>query len=444
MTAEAPATPVVPRLPVERVPVVVVGGGPSGLTAAAELARSMEGAVNGAVRVIEREAETGGIPRHSDHLGYGIRDLHRFVSGPAYARRLTAMARDAGALLETEAQVTGWAGERRLLVTSPRGRRVVAADAVVLATGARERPRPARRIPGDRPDGVYTTGQLQNLVHIHHATVGTRAVVVGAELVSWSAVMTLREAGCRTVAMTSTYPRSEAYAAFRLVGRVALRVPVLSRTRVVAVNGKGRVESVLVEHLDTGQRDLVECDTVVTTGDWVPDHELVRLGGMQLDRSTLGPVVDTALRTSVPGVFAVGNLVHPVDTADAAALDGRHVAGPVTGWLDRHATPGPGPRITTAPPFRWVSPQRLDPNHPAPRGHLLLWVDEHHPFPTVRAVQGGRTLRQRRLPWPAAPGRVFRVPADLLAGATPDAGDIVVELVAASPSTGRQPPRGLP
>ena len=76
--------------------------------------------------MLEREGETGGIPRHSDHLGYGIRDLRRVVTGPAYARRLTASAREAGATLETCAMVTGWAGERRLEVTSPRGRRVVA------------------------------------------------------------------------------------------------------------------------------------------------------------------------------------------------------------------------------------------------------------------------------------------------------------------------------
>jgi len=412
-------------LPVDKVPVVIVGGGPSGLTAAAELAST----VDGRVHVIEREVETGGIPRHSDHLGYGIRDLRRFISGPAYARRLTGTAKDAGATLETEAQVTGWAGARRLVVTSPRGRRIIEADAVILATGARERPRPARRIPGDRPDGVYTTGQLQNLVHIHHARVGQRAVVLGAELVSWSAVMTLREAGCRTVAMTSTFERSESYAAFRAFGRLALRVPVLSRSRVVLIDGKDRVESVVVENLDTGQRRQIECDTVITTGDWIPDHELARTGGLDLDQGTLGPVVDTALRTSAPGVFAVGNLIHPVDTADAAALDGRHVAGAVIEFLTQPARSNPTVGISAAAPFRWVSPQRLDPASVPPRGDLLLWSDRYQRFPVVRAVQAGRVLAQRRLPWPASPGRIFRVPADLVSGVDPAGGPVTIELV---------------
>lgn len=185
----------------------------------------------------------GGIPRHSNHPGYGVRDLRRFISGPAYARRLTATARVAGAVLQTSAMVTGWAGERTLEITSPAGRRRLQAGAVVLATGARERPRPARLIPGDRPDGVYTTGQLQNLVHLYHAEIGRRAVVIGAELVSWSAVLTLRAA--------------EFYAAVRAAGRLAFGVPVATRTRVTRINGKSRVESVEIENLDRGSRRTV-------------------------------------------------------------------------------------------------------------------------------------------------------------------------------------------
>jgi flavin-dependent dehydrogenase len=136
------------------------------------------------VLVLDREETAGGIPRHSDHVGYGIRDLHRMMSGPAYARRLASAAANAGAAIRTRATVTGWADGRCLEVTTPQGRLRIDARAVVLATGARERPRPARLIPGDRPAGVYTTGHLQNLVHLHHGKVGSGAVVVGGELVS--------------------------------------------------------------------------------------------------------------------------------------------------------------------------------------------------------------------------------------------------------------------
>ncbi|KWX56845.1 NAD(P)/FAD-dependent oxidoreductase [Mycobacterium sp. NAZ190054] len=411
-----------------RVAVAIIGGGPSGLTAAATLAPS----VDGEVLVLEREAQTGGIPRHSDHLGYGMRDLHRFLSGPSYARRLTGTAEDAGAVLETEAMVTGWAGERTLQVTSPRGVRTVTADAVILATGARERPRPARLVPGDRPDGVYTTGQLQNMVHVHHAPVGRRAVIVGAELVSWSAVLTLREAGCATVAMVSGYPRAEAYGAFRSAGRLLLDGPVLTGSRVVGIHGKDRVRSVTVEHIATGNRRELPCDTVVFTGDWIPDHELARTAGLRMDPATRGPVVDPALRTSRPGVFAAGNLLHPVDTADGAALDGRHVAAAVLAWLHRRDRSAPAPASTPIrvdSPFRWVAPQLISADGGVPsRGDLLLWTDEYRRLPRLRAVQDGRLLATRRTPWPAAPGRVYRAPWSLVAGANPAGGPVTLSL----------------
>ncbi len=407
----------------QHVAVAIVGGGPSGLTAAAALARQ----VDGEVLVVEREAETGGIPRHSDHPGYGMRDLKRFISGPAYARRLTAMAQDAGAVLETEAMVTGWAGERGLQITSPRGIRAVTADAVVLATGARERPRPARLVPGDRPDGVYTTGQLQNLVHLHHAHVGSNAVIVGGELVSWSAVLTLRESGCATVGMVTGYPRAEAYSAFRVPGRFLMDGPVFTRSRLVSIHGRDRVRSAVVENVDSGKRTTVNCDTVVFTGDWIPDHELARTAGLAMDPATRGPVVDAGLRTSSPGVFAVGNLLHPVDTADGAALDGRHVATAVSRWLERRDEAPKAVRIRTDGPFRWVAPQLVSPEGGvAARGDLLFWVDEYRRLPKLRAIQDGRTLATKRTPWPAAPGRVYRAPWSLVANADPAGGDVTV------------------
>jgi NAD(P)H-nitrite reductase large subunit len=340
------------------------------------------------------------------------------------------MTQEVGVTLETEAMVTGWVGERALQITSPRGVRTVTADAVVLATGARERPRPARLVPGDRPDGVYTTGQLQNLVHLHRAKVGSRAVIVGAELVSWSAVLTLRESGCATVAMVSAYPRAEAYAAFRFPGRLLMKGPLLTRSRVVDIRGKDRVRAVVVENIETGVRETIDCDTVVFTGDWVPDHELARTGGLDMDPATRGPLVDASLRTSRAGVFAVGNLLHPVDTADGAALDGRHVAGTVTKWLQGRDEPAKPVRIRAVGPLRWVAPQLVSPGSgAAPRGDLLFWVDEYRRLPRLRAVQDGRTLATKRTPWPAAPGRVYRAPWSLVEDADPNGGEVVVSLV---------------
>ena len=411
--------------PAEHADVVVVGAGPAGLTAA----RYLRAAGVPSVLVLEREAQPGGIPRHSDHLGYGVRDLRTVLSGPAYARRLADLADEAGADIRLSTMVTGWAGDRSLLVTSPQGRGQIDARAVVLATGARERPRSARLVPGDRPDGIFTTGQLQSHVHLHHQPAGLRAVVVGAELVSWSAVLTLRAAGCRAALMTTEHARPETYAAVTATGRLGLRVPVARRTRVTRVIGRDRVRAVELEHLDSGKRRTFACDTVVFTGSWIPDHELARLRGLEIDPQHRGPVVDSALRTSADGIFGAGNLLHPVDTADVAALDGRHVSEAVRRYLDQDPAPGPAVRLRAEPPFTWVAPGLIRPGDiPPTRGHASLWASEHRPFPRVTVRQGGRVIAQRRLPRLVSPGHVVRVPWDLFSQVDPDAGDVVVGL----------------
>jgi thioredoxin reductase len=404
--------------------VAIVGGGPAGLTAAAALAPGLD------VVVLEREAAAGGIPRHSDHPGYGIRDMKTFISGPSYARRLVDQATAAGADIRTRAMVTGWSGETSLDVTAPAGRQRIQARAVILATGARERPRSARLIPGDRGSGVYTTGHLQNLVHVQHRTVGRRAVIVGAELVSYSAVLTLKHAGCDTALMTTTHPSPESYAVFNLAGRSPLLgVDVATRTRVTRIIGKPALRAVEIEDLDTGRRRIVDCDTLILTGDWIPDHELARAAGLDMDPATLGPLTDTALRTSRPGVFAVGNLLHPVDTADIAALDGRHVAAAVRSHLSGTPLPAAGVRLTAEAPLQWVTPGVLRPGDgPPARNRLLLWTDTLVRVPKVVVRQDGRVVGRRTLPWAASPGRVFRVPAGILGHVDPKGGPVTVAL----------------
>jgi thioredoxin reductase len=285
--------------------VVIVGAGPAGLSAAIELRRS--GVRH--VTLYEREQLVGGIPRHTNHLGFGMRDLHRVMSGPRYARTLAERAARVGVEIHVGTPIFSLDD--------------IDADAVILATGARERPRSARLVPGDRPSGIFTTGSLQQLAMAHRA-VGTRAVIVGADHVSFSAILTLAHVGCRSVAMVTPLPRHQSYAVLKLATASARRVPILTGVDIAEIVGRRRVEHVV---LTDGRR--IDCDTVVFTGCWIPDHELARHGGLAMNAAVKGPSVDPSFRTSRDDVFAIGNLVHEIAAADRCALDGKAVAAHV-------------------------------------------------------------------------------------------------------------------
>lgn len=385
--------------------VVVVGGGPAGLSAARELRRLGVGPV----LVADREAAAGGVPRHSFHTGYGLRDLHRVMTGPSYARTLAEAAAAAGAELRTGTTVTGLAlrpgGPHQVTLTSVAGIETVPAEAVLLATGCRERPRAARLVPGDRPAGVMTTGELQQRVYLNGERLAGRALVVGAEHVSFSAAVTLAHAGAEVVALVTGHERQQSYAAFRLGAAVRWRIPVWTFSEVRRIAGRGRLEGVEMSDVRTGITRYVPCELIVFTGDWIPDHELARRAGLAMNPGTRGPAVDTALSTSLTGMFAAGNIVHAAETADIAALSGQHAARHIAAFLSGQATAA-GPEVSATgaqlpllvePPLRWISPNVIGaPAPPPPLGRFVLRSSDFRRMAQLEVRQDDRLLARSR------------------------------------------------
>jgi thioredoxin reductase len=403
--------------------VVVVGSGPAGLSAAIELRKL------GVTRVVvvERELAGGGVPRHSHHTGFALRDLHRLMSGPRYAQELVRRAETAGVELLVGTTVTDLRSNQLVQLSSRHGVAMIEARAVILATGARERPRSARLVPGDRGAGVFTTGQLQQWTYLKRLPVGSRAVVVGAEHVSFSAMVTLRHAGVRTIALTTELPRHQSAAVFAAATRLLFRVPILTSTRVAGVNGRPRVSEVTLEDVSSGRRWTESVDTVVFTGDWIPDNELARRAGLDIDEGTLGPSSDRFGRTSSPSVYAAGNLLHPVETADVAALRGRHVARKVARDLQVGATlsdPDPATVIAEAP-LTWVWPNRM--SSPLDVESLFFRVGRFDARRTLRAHQDGELIGTVRTP-ALVPNRSLRVSGGVLANVNPRGGTIRLRL----------------
>ena len=309
----------------------------------------------------------------------------------------------------------------------------MAAGAVLLATGCRERPRTARLVPGDRPPGVMTTGELQRRVYLAGQRLPGRALVVGAEHVSFSAMVTLAHAGAQVLALVTDRPRHTSYAAFGLAASWRWHVPVWASTVVRRVAGRGRLEGVELADLRTGETRFVPCDLVVFTGDWIPDHELARAAGLAMDPGTRGPAVDTALETSVPGVFAAGNLVHAAETADIAALGGRHAARGIAAFLRGGHGPGsaPGPArlpVTVEPPLLWIAPNVLRAGGPAPpRGRFVLRSDIFARLARIEVWQDGRRLATG-VSYGMQPDRPVRLGASWTSRADPGGGPVTVRL----------------
>jgi thioredoxin reductase len=392
---------------VERVDALVIGAGPAGLAAATALRAG--GA--GTVVVLDREDEAGGTPRLCEHTGFGLRDFRRVLSGPAYARRWVARAVGCGVDIRTRTMVTGWAASGRAEVTGPSRVLEMVARTIVLATGARERPRAARLVPGTRPTGIFTTGQLQQWVYSAHLPVGRRAVIVGAEHVSYSAVMTLRHAGVHPVALVTELPRTQSYRLFDLMSRYGLRVPVWTGTFVAGVEGRDRVEGVLVR--GPGGERSVAADTVVFTGDFIPDNELARLAGLSIDPGTRGPACTAEGATTGPGIFAAGNVVHPAEIADVAARRALSVGQAAAAWLRQGADPGAWSatvRVRVEDPLLWVVPNRTGPAGAGDEPVLIrsrVFLDH----PRVIVTQGGRLQGSYQLRH-MIPNRSHAIPSD--------------------------------
>jgi thioredoxin reductase len=407
--------------------VIVVGGGPAGLACAVELRRR---GVSDVV-VLDREQRAGGIPRHCAHQGFGVRDLHRALSGPTYARRYVELAERAGVDIRTETMATGWSPDGSLEITAPESRESSRASAIVLATGCRERPRSARLVAGSRPEGVLTTGLLQQLVELRHPRIGTRAVIVGTEHISFSALLTLVHAGVTVVGMATELPRHQSLPGAAVGVGLRYRVPLWTRTVLTEIRGLPRVEEVELRDLWTGQTRAVACDTVVFTADWIPDHELSVTAGLELDPGTRGPRVDTALRTTKVGLFAAGNLLQGAEPADVAALNGRHAATSVARWLnDRDPWPDRVP-IVCRPPLLWVSPNAFSGATPPPRYRFALRSSVFLSRPELQIRQDDRVLWRGRLR-KLVPGRSGHVPANWLARVAREGPEIEVCTTSAS------------
>lgn len=333
-----------------QVDVLVVGAGPAGLAAATELA----GHCN--VLVVDRESAAGGIPRHCGHYPFGMREFHRLMRGPDYARALATRAEAAGVQLALNVNVIALHPGPSVTVTADGGVSTIAARRVLLATGVRESSRAQRLIGGTKPGGILSTGALQGLVYLEGSRPFRRPVILGTELVSFSAIMTCAHIGIRPVAMIEPNVAPTARWPSALYPRLK-GIPLHLSTQLLAIEGRDRVEGVVVE--GPAGKQHIETDGVIISGRFRPEAALLANGPVARDPASGGPAIDAMGRCSDPTYYAAGNMLRPVETAGWCWAEGRVVGLAILADLKDKAPAQRQPVTLSGDALSWVVPQFL-------------------------------------------------------------------------------------
>lgn len=305
--------------------VVVIGGGPAGMTAA--LAAQKAGA---RVAIVEREQHLGGILRQCIHPGFGLSHFKQELTGPEYAQRFIDQVHATDITLFLDSMVIGIdSGEptednavHTVTLMSRNGMLQLTGRAIVLAMGCRERTRSEIKIPGSRPAGVFTAGLAQRYINIENLKPGSRAVILGSGDIG---LIMARRCTLEGISVEGVYELMPYANGLRRNVKNCLDdfdIPLHLSTTVTRVIGHDRVEAVEVsqvnEHLVPipGTERIVPCDTLLLSVGLIPENELSVAAGVELDPRTRGAVVDQSLQTGVPGIFACGNVLHVHDLAD--------------------------------------------------------------------------------------------------------------------------------
>jgi len=355
--------------------VAVIGGGPGGLAAA--ISARERGARH--VLVIERAEELGGILPQCIHNGFGVGVFGEDLTGPTYAQRYVDRALELGVEVLPDTMVLEVEGRRRIAATNAQhGILEIEAQAIVLAMGCRERPRGALGIPGTRPAGVYTAGTAQRLVNMEGYMPGQRFVILGSGDIGMIMARRLTFEGGRVERLLEIQPFVSGLMRNVVQCLQDFDIPLQLSHTVVDIRGEDRVEAVVAAEVDLnwqpipGTEEVIPCDTLLLSVGLIPENELSRQAGVELDGSTGGPYVDEGFQTSVPGIFAAGNVVHVYDLVDDVSRAGERAGVSAADFaLGRRGESAPRVRLRAGDNIRYVVPQVLDPGSLHAEGQRL-------------------------------------------------------------------------
>ena len=389
--------------------IVVIGGGPAGMAAAVA---AYDAGVTDVV-ILDREDAPGGILRQCIHNGFGLHKLGRELTGPEYADVYRAEVEKRGIRTYCETTVTDLTSDRIVTARNRDGLLKIAAKAVILAMGCRERSRGALNLPGTRPAGVYSAGTAQKLINCEGYRVGSRVVILGSGDIGLIMARRLTLEGAHVEAVCELMPYSGGLARNLVQCLDDYGIPLYLSTTVAEIHGRKRVEGITIAEVDENRRikehtrRYIPCDTLLLSCGLIPENELTRSAGVSLDPVTGGACVDENRETDVPGIFACGNVLQVHDLVDyvseEAEIAGRAAAARVQSGAGKEAAV---PTVA-GNGVRYVLPQRV---HTEQGGDVALYMRVTQPLGRVRlTVASGDTVLASAIRLRVAPGEMEKI-----------------------------------
>ena len=399
---------------------IVIGGGPAGLAAACA---AWEAGLR-SVLVIERDQVLGGILNQCIHNGFGLTHFKEELTGPEYAGRFIDQLAQTGVEVRCDTMVLQLTDSRQVICSGPQGYEILQAESIVLAMGCRERTRGAIRIPGERPAGIYTAGTAQRYLNIEGYMVGKRVVILGSGDIGLIMARRMTLEGAKVLACVEVMPHSSGLTRNIVQCLNDYDIPLYLSHTVTDIRGHQRLEQVVVSAVDAARKPIpgtemvFDCDTLLLSVGLIPENELTRMAGIQIDPHTNGAAVYENNETSCPGVFACGNVLQVHDLVDYVTAEsiraGQAAARYVLGGVQPDGSVLP---VEAGAGVSYVVPQRIRPAQVDKAVEFFFRVRQNMGPSRILVTQDGETVarfQRDRM----APGEMehVRLPKQLLKG----------------------------
>lgn len=341
--------------------VVIIGGGAAGLAAA--VACREKGIED--ILIIERESNLGGILKQCIHDGFGLIKFQHSYTGPEYAQKYIDQVQEHGIEFLLDSMVIDITSQKVLTVVNKSGLKKYRAKSIILAMGCRERTRGAIGIPGTRPAGIYTAGVAQNLINIHNYMIGKEVVILGSGDIGLIMARRLMLEGAIVKMVLELLPYGSGLPRNFNQCLADYDIPLHLNHTVIDIKGQKRIEAITMAKVDSKGKVIkstcqeISCDTLLLSVGLIPENELSKMAGIQLDPLTGGALVDEYGQTTINGIFTCGNVLQVHDIVDNVSLEAEHIANGVERYLSSLLKPKNSIKIEIGPGLRYVLPQHI-------------------------------------------------------------------------------------